>query len=178
MSGDGFLLALGEPWDDSVFHIPREFPSFGWQTDQFLVLGDPDAEVDVGRFERSTIRLGFAQHGPVAFILMKTDGLPMALMEAVRPYLVGDDPPEIHVSPGDHLLWQMVTVSAGVIVNLRAFTTSPQVTVWLRRVFAEQRAHGPITTAECDRWLDSWRAATPDLRETWRRVEVTCKAGD
>lgn len=126
----------------------------------------------------STIRLGFAQFGPLVICMMKSSALPVTMLESPRPFIVGDPAPEVTVEDGDHMLWMLVTVSRGIILNMRAFTTSPRITVFLRRAFAEQRAHGPISYEQSDAWIRQWQAECPTDREAWKRVVVSCLAGD
>lgn len=178
---DAVVLNLGQPWPQDYFRVPDDFPTFGWQmsgNSPFLVVGDPDGVMTEHEVATAPVRLGFTTFGPLVICMMKCPALPATMVESPRPFIIGDPPPEITIEKGDHILWQMVTVSRGIILNMRAFTTSPQVTVWLRRAFAEQRANGPISYAESDHWIARWREATPTEREAWKRVEVSSKGGD
>lgn len=144
----------------------------------FLVVGDTDGVMTENEASTASLRLGFTQFGPLVICMMKSSALPTTMVESPRPFLEGDVEPEITIEEGDHILWQMVTVSKGIILNMRAFTTSPQVTTFLRRAFSEQRANGPITFAEADQWITRWQQECPTEREAWKRVMVTCKGGD
>lgn len=175
--GDGVYLALGQPWPENQFDIPHDGLSFGWHSGNFLVIGDPFAEVDLGKYVNASIKVGFAEHGPLAVVIIDAPGLPAAL-DSARPYLSGDEAPEIVIEPADHIVWQLVLVQAGIITNLRAFTTSPDVTVFLRRVMAGQRAAGPLSYAEADVWIQDWFATAPSEADVWAACAVVCRSGD
>lgn len=177
------MIALhhGQPWPQNLFNVPTQFPSFGWHlsgNSPFLVIGDTDGVMTENAAATSPIRVGFTQFGPLIVCMMKSPALPASIVESPRPFLEGDPPPEVTIEKGEHILWRMVTVSRGIILNMRAFTTSPQVTIFLRRAFAEQRANGPITFAEADQWIARWKWECPTEREAWKRVVVSCKGGD
>jgi hypothetical protein len=144
----------------------------------FLVIGDPDGVIKENDVATATIRLGFAQYGQMVICLAKSSAFPARMVESPRLFLDGDTPPEINISDGDHILWQMVTVSKGVVINIRAFTTSPSVTTFLRRVFAEQRAHGSVSVGEADKWISAWQRDCPTVKDAWGRVVVSCLGGD
>jgi len=173
----GTFFSVGEKWPPGVFDMPDEDLSFGWHSRNLLVIGDPNREVDLSTYIQSPIRLGFAEFGPLPILAFRADGLPASL-DAAQPYLPGDDPPEVTLEPGEHILWQTVLVQAGVVTNIRAFTTSQAVTVLLRRVAAIQRAWGPLTFELADEWLRRWHMAAPSENVLWARCTVQCWSGD
>ena len=173
----GLFLSVGEQWPESQLVLPEEGLSFGWHGGNFLVIGDPHKEVDLAEYIRSSIRLGFTEFGPMAVIAFAADGIPASL-DCARPYLPEDDVPEVTIEPAEHMLWQVALVQAGVVTNLRAFTTSPAVTILLRRVAAMQRAQGPLTYELADAWIQRWHQAAPSEEVLWARCMVQCLAGD
>lgn len=178
MTDAGHFVTLGQSWNQDIMNIPTGYPSFGWHEGQYLILGDPFGEMNIDEWVRDTPQIGFGQFGPLVIIAIRSRSLPGPVIDCARPYLVGDAPPEITIEPGEHILWQCTTVSRGIVANMRAFTTSPRTTVYLRRALAEQRAHGPMTTSEADQWINQWQNATTNPKDVWRRMVVTCKAGD
>ena len=173
----GTLLSVGERWPGAEGDLPEDALSFGWHLGNLLVIGDPHKEVNLPHYIQSRIRLGFAEFGPFAVLAFEAHGIP-ALLDCARPYLPGDPPPEVSIEPSQHMLWQVALVQAGVVTNLRAFMTSPAVTVLLRRVAAMQRAQGPIEMDEADGWLQRWYRAAPSEEMVWARCMVQCLAGD
>lgn len=181
--------------DDQVpVHVGDRWPfgqippgvTFGWHRPHTLLLSDapesnglpwkPDESL-LRMAAHGSLRLGLAQHGPIAFLLAKMPG--WDVVEAVRPWFHDEDPPELTLTDGEHVVWKLAVTQDGIIVNLRAFTTSPFFTRQLRRVYAEQRAHGPITPEEVDPWLYQWRTKiAPDGASAWKRVIATSLAGD
>lgn len=173
---NGTLLTVGQPWPADEFHIPEEGVSFGWHTGYLLVIGDPFSEIDRERYVAAPLQLGFAEFGPLAVVALAADGIPASL-DCARPFLPEDQPPEVSIDPADHLLWQAVLVQGGIVTNLRAFTTSPQVTVLLRRVAASQRAHGPLTYEQADDWIRLWHREAPTEESVWALCSVHCVSG-
>jgi hypothetical protein len=173
---EGTLLAVGQPWPKDEFSIPSEGVSFGWHEGYLLVIGDPYCEINLERYVSSSLRLGFAEFGPLAVIAVAAEGIPASL-DCARPFLPEDQPPEVTIDLADHLLWRAVLVQAGIVTNLRAFTTSPEVTVLLRRVAAAQRAHGPLTYAQADDWIRLWYREAPTEEVVWTLCSVQCESG-
>jgi hypothetical protein len=125
---------------------------------------------------QTRLKIGIMQTQSVGVLLVRA-GI-MGTLECPRPYLVGDNEPEITYGDGEHILWSMVLVQAGIVTNIRAFTTSPHITRHIRRIFAEQRAAGPITTPRFDEILEDWYKGIPDEKTAWSRCLATCAAGD
>lgn len=173
----GTVLTVGEPWPANEFSIPANGVSFGWHLGNLLVIGDPLSEIDIKAYLTSPIRVGIAEFGPLGIIVIDAEGLP-APLDCARPYLFGDPPPEVVIGEGDHILWNMAVVQAGLIANLRAFTTSPDTTVVLRRIASGQRAQGPLSQSEADVWIDAWYEAAPSAAAAWSACAVICQSGD
>lgn len=174
-------LTVGQRWRQDLFPLPTDVPTFGWHFSgehPLLVVGDPDGVLLPEMASHARLELGFAAFGPLAVVMLRSQDWPFLSMDSPRPYLDGDDAPEVQVSDGHHLLWTMAVVSQGVVTALRAFTASPEVTVWLRRRFAEQRARGPVSFEESDVWISRWQELTETEAALWSMAQVTCHAGD
>jgi hypothetical protein len=172
---DMMQLTLGQRWTEWV--LPQNSVSAAWQRPHMLLISVPDPDPRIAMLvANSTVKVGLLQTGSVAVLLLRT--LPLGTIECPRPYLVGDPEPEVSYGDGEHILWNMVLVQANIITNMRAFTTSPQMTKHIRRIFSEQRAEGPVTTEQFDSILDRWRETVQDERMAWARCLVTCNGGD
>jgi hypothetical protein len=173
----GTLLTVGAPWPANEFELPADGLSFGWHLSHLLVIGDPFSEIDIETYRSSAIRVGIAEFGPLGIVAIEAGGIP-APLDCARPYLLGDAVPEVGIEEGDHVVWQMAIVQAGVVANIRAFTTSPETTVVLRRIAAGQRAAGPMSMSEADEWIHRWYQETPSATEVWQSCSVICQSGD
>jgi hypothetical protein len=177
MSSSDEMMALhvGTPW--TAWSLPTDGPSAAWHHPHLLVISVPDPSPRLTEaLPESRVRLGILQTQSLAVLLIRADVL--GTIECPRPYLIGDDEPEITYGEGEHILWKLVLVQAGIITNIRAFTTSPQITRHVRRIFSEQRAEGPITPTRFEEILDDWYKSVRDDRTAWSRCLATCYGGD
>jgi hypothetical protein len=166
-------VLLGEPWPG----VPLPMgDSAGWHWPFLVVLGTGERGTGVVEwFRQERKRIGLIQSGPMGVLVLGTG---LGVVDCPRPYLVGDPVPDVEPYGGDHVLWKVVLVQRGVVADLTAFTTSPAFTKHLRRVFAEQRARGPLTRREADVAIARFQVEVPDERALWRRCLVTSRAGD
>lgn len=174
--------AVGSKFPDRDHHFPSNGPSLGWAgyaSTPLLTLGDPQGRVDASTLSSTPMRLGFAQYGPLVVAMLKAPEFGLGLLEAFTAYVHGADAPEVTFDDGrDHILWMLMSVNASrTITGMQAFTTSPAVTTFLRRAFAEQRATGPISMEETDFWMGQWYENVSTDAAAWNRVVVSSKAG-
>lgn len=172
---------MGQRWRDDIFAVPTDTPTFGWHfsgTSPYLLIGDPDGDLDADTAATARLELGFATFGPLLIVMLRSADWPFLTMDSPRPFFPDDDIIKPTWNDDDHLLWTQLLVSHGVVANIRAFTTSPAVTVWLRHALQAQQAAGAVTVTEADRWIGRWQEATSTERDLWAMAQVTCHAGD
>jgi hypothetical protein len=172
---DMVQLTLGQEWTE--WSLPQGTLSAAWQRPHMILISVPDPDPGIAAaVAECPVKVGLLQTASIAVLLVRPG--PLGTIECPRPYLVGDTEPEVSYGDGEHILWNMILVQRNIITNMRAFTTSPQVTKHIRRIFSEQRAEGPVTTEQFDRALDRWRESVQDERTAWQRCLVTCNGGD
>lgn len=182
MNHEFLTFTVGEPWDTGSWPLPTGGVSIGWYANapELVVIGDPPAVIDADAFSTARFRIGFATHGPLTFLMLDDPCLGPAggFLEAGTGWLHDQDAPEVTIEDADHIVWSLVLVTGGTVSALRAFTTSPAVTRWLRRARAEQRATGPLTGPQFLEARQSWITRYSDPKSAWRAAELTSWAGD
>lgn len=146
-----WVAAVGEPWTNS--HIPKG-SSFGWYVPNFFVIADDAfAQVELESLRSGPLRIGVADFHGTPWIAIQSTAF--ELFDAPSLYVTGSTPPDIS-SADPRLLCALYVVERGVTVALRMFTLSTACTTLLRRLFAEQRAHGPILIDQGDVVMEQW----------------------
>lgn len=176
------LYAVGGRFTDDEREFPAEELSLGWDNStegQILFLGDPNGQVTEEALSTAPLRLGFVQFGPLIIVLVKAPTLRKENLEAITLYIHEAKEPLIDVEANMHLTWTLMVVNgARNISAMRAFTTNPEVTEFLRKAFIEQREAGPISKPEAMEWMNKWYSEVPSDSDAWSRVVVSSKIGD
>lgn len=192
--GSGYLVSVGELTPFDLYDLPGLAWDITAHRIVFMVPADDLALVSAVHGD-GDLALGLSSAGPIPVLMarLRDDrGGVLGYWEGPGPWRIGRDAPEVRIDPGGRILWAWVTAAASAgydrtepgdpgprtVLGLRACTTSPAFTRTLRRLQAEQRAHGPMTDDEVASRMAEHYARTDSGPSAWRRCLVTSKAGE
>lgn len=175
---ESVTLTVGQQW---TLTAQYQGPGFNgeWIDPYLIVVANGESlepRLDVDLNPRSPLKVGITQFEQMPILLLRSPAL--GTIDIAHPWIEGMAEPETIPADAHHILWQLVIVQEGHITSMHAFTTNAFVARAARRIFAEQRAHGPLNREAAAQMVDRWREATVTEKDIWRRSLAECKPGE
>lgn len=175
---DALTLVTGQAWTLTPVYEGPGINSMWLDPYLIVVMNGHGVEprLDVDLRPSGPLTLGIAQFEQMPVFLVKSPEF--GTLDVAHPWIEGQPEPEIVPVEAVHILWHFVVVQQGLITSMHAFTTNKVVTQAVRRIFAEQRAHGPLTKHEAQAAVNRWQSFTVSEKQIWKRALATGKPGE